>query len=142
MTIELLHFAAQIIESENRQRVNQRNLCHIHRVRDQNETRALRVQRDHGIGKTAHRVGNLPVPTGVVEPILIILLQEIVAARPDNEKGLIDVRRRNKIADLPECVIGLRAAMGKVVARIVRETQADGQILHPQRTVRPAAVVM
>src|SRR5437016_8867338 len=84
-----------------------------------------------GVGKVAHRVSNLSVPAGVVEPILVVLLQEIVAARPNNDQGLIDVRRRNKIGDLPECVVGLRAAVGKVVARIVWEPQADGQMLHP-----------
>src|SRR2546430_17343420 len=85
---------------------------------------------------------SLPVPTGVVEPMLVVLLQEIVAAGPHDKEGLIDVRRRNKIGDLPDCVVGLRAAVGKVVALIVRETQAGGQILHPQRAVRPAAVVV
>ena len=74
--------------------------------------------------------------------MFVVLLQEIVAARPDDKQRLFDIGCRNKVGDLPECVVGLRAAVCKIIVRLVGETQPDRKVLHPQRPIRPTTVVM
>src|SRR5207253_6949345 len=99
-------------------------------------------EHQHGVGKIADRIGDLAVPTRVVKPVLVVFLEKIVPASPHDKERALDVCRRNEVHYLAERVIGLGTTVRQIVVRIVGKSEARGEILHPQRPVRPSTIVV